>query len=995
MSRSTPSDDTSSSSDPAATAALKSATTNFDDLNQPSPDQDESAEFTPGADFAADLVETSYSGSCPQSTIAEIAAAETMFNTELNLPTVDDVKAEATALLQAEAIAQLAACAAGNGPFAKFSKVCAIIVKGISFGSVPLKINGLTFDLAAQSVSGTIDLSVLFPSAPAFDFTASPDGLTLAPTSKLTLTVKGAFSSIFGGSSPFGKLDKVVNEIGLGAIAFSIEEVQVAADPVGMSIKGIASFSGIGVGVQLIARKIDGKLRVGLLLDVPGASIMRMLQAVLGTKMASALNILQITSLRFGLAPAEFSVPEYSFQRGITLDLHAQFSKSSANPVAKVLSSALNGVELLASITFDGNTFTMKIGVPDIKISKSIQMTGINVGMVAATTPPTLRLFMQSTLAVQLKKDALQFHTEIAADLADLTASCRIVMCGTWNRAFGIPGFAIADVVGEVQVSAKSLFGALELGGTLVIGKPADAIKGKIYFRVDATTPTRNYFFGSVSTLTIGKIMELVAGVKNIPSMISKSGFPDGCTVSFAMEKTTTPSGDAVPVGIQFKGSLNFLGFKMSGQVILAPTSFLFDLQAPPLKLGPIVIARSKTNTKEGPLVHVAGSIKSALKFNCNIAGYVNTPMFQAEVAVTVTSKTFSFKLDTIFYSIIEASIEVRADVSAFNFYFMAELKTGVVKQNLVTLIEGLKTDAEAGLRKAVAKIENTKQAAIDKINSGVKCNLLEIASAMGEHAPAMLLEMGRTSATLSSADFAFLEVMAAASDLARQSEEQLIAAGVFNRLRVNARGHVELHQSESEDAEGAEQFAEEDESDDDRSEFLALEVEAHAHMNGIGKSIKKAADKAADKVDDAAQKAKAAAEQAAQRAKEAAEAQAKAALKAACDGVKAAAAASVKGAMQVAEKSIEGLQKTMAGVLSAITSALKSFDIFLTVRGQLSATNFEFGVASKIRLGSSTFEYQMTVKFSADALKTMVSKLFAQIKTYLLKKIPGLDELL
>ena len=110
---------------------------------------------------------------------------------------------------------------------------------------------------------------------------------------------------------------------------------------------------------------------------------------------------------------------------------------------------------------------------------------------------------------------------------------------------------------------------------------------------------------------------------------------------------------------------------------------------------------------------------------------------------------------------------------------------------------------------------------------------------------------------------------------------------------------------------------------------------------------------------------------------------------------MKAAAAASVKGAMAVAEKSIEGMQKTMAGVLNSLTSALKSFDVFLTVRGQLSATNFEFGVAAKIRLGDSTFDFQISVNFSVDALKSMVRELFASIKKFLLQKIPGLDKLI
>ena len=47
--------------------------------------------------------------------------------------------------------------------------------------------------------------------------------------------------------------------------------------------------------------------------------------------------------------------------------------------MAKVPSSVLNGVELMANIEFDGKQFTMKIGVPEIKISNAVQMKNINI----------------------------------------------------------------------------------------------------------------------------------------------------------------------------------------------------------------------------------------------------------------------------------------------------------------------------------------------------------------------------------------------------------------------------------------------------------------------------------------------------------------------------------------------------------------------------------------------------------------------------------------
>jgi hypothetical protein len=117
--------------------------------------------------------------------------------------------------------------------------------------------------------------------------------------------------------------------------------------------------------------------------------------------------------------------------------------------------------------------------------------------------------------------------------------------------------------------------------------------------------------------------------------------------------------------------------------------------------------------------------------------------------------------------------------------------------------------------------------------------------------------------------------------------------------------------------------------------------------------------------------------------------------LNAACEGVKTVATGTVSGVMTAAEHTLEGLRQAMAGVLNAVTAALNSFDIALTVSGQLSMNSFEFGVAAKVRLGSWTFDFQISVNFSADALKSMVRELFASIKKFLLQKIPGLDKLI
>lgn len=77
-------------------------------------------------------------------------------------------------------------------------------------------------------------------------------------------------------------------------------------------------------------------------------------------------------------------------------------------------------------------------------------------------------------------------------------------------KAFGLNALAISDVVGAVSLTARPpFFGAFDLAGTLAIGDVSDPdrIVGKIALRLDMANPTRNFFSGDVSKLTIGSIL--------------------------------------------------------------------------------------------------------------------------------------------------------------------------------------------------------------------------------------------------------------------------------------------------------------------------------------------------------------------------------------------------------------------------------------------------------------------------------------------------------
>jgi hypothetical protein len=58
------------------------------------------------------------------------------------------------------------------------------------------------------------------------------------------------------------------------------------------------------------------------------------------------------------------------------------------------------------------------------------------------------------------------------------------------------------------------------VGGTLTLGQypttatnTAQSITGSVYVNIDLQTPTNNWFYGSVTSLTIGNFMGIMFGV--------------------------------------------------------------------------------------------------------------------------------------------------------------------------------------------------------------------------------------------------------------------------------------------------------------------------------------------------------------------------------------------------------------------------------------------------------------------------------------------------
>lgn len=171
------------------------------------------------------------------------------------------------------------------------------------------------------------------------------------------------------------------------------------------------------------------------------------------------------------------------------------------------------------------------------------------------------------------------------------------MMIGDWVGAFGIQRLTISNVMGEIGVTIRPPWLAvLALGGTIRIGDVNDPspIVGKLYFRIDTTDPTQNYFFGSVEQLTFGNIFTKILGVNvNLPSFLASTGF-NFAMISYAqIDVAATAYMDFIPAGFRFSGQVNLFGKTASCTVVVSPSKFRFEFEFFSLSWGILNLYRS------------------------------------------------------------------------------------------------------------------------------------------------------------------------------------------------------------------------------------------------------------------------------------------------------------------------------------------------------------------------------------------------------------------
>lgn len=331
-----------------------------------------------------------------------------------------------------------------------------------------------------------------------------------------------------------------------------------------------------------------------------------------------------------------------SFPVGLSLQATFTFNSAGTNPIFIMLSSILKKSYIL-TLSFSEILVSFSLTVSPFELNRSLVWKNIKLFSRVLLKLPKVEFGLSATFAVllpTLSTDNFDFNA--SATFLPLTESIIIAlsMIGSWASAFGFPKLTISNVIGSVGLMALPpwIF-MIGLGGTASFGDISlPSITGSLYFQINVQDPRLNYFFGSLSGVTIGNVCKDILGLIDtaaIPNFLSDMGFGKLAT-SFATVSQRTPNGDTVPQGFFFQGAVNVLGYQGSMILILNVESkhFKFSIDLDSFNLGFLKVQRGSSDAS-GPRLLIDLNIGSRT-FDAVVQGYVKVPILNIFLRVEV-----------------------------------------------------------------------------------------------------------------------------------------------------------------------------------------------------------------------------------------------------------------------------------------------------------------------------------------------------------------------
>ena len=500
-------------------------------------------------------------------------------------------------------------------------------------------------------------------------------------------------------------------------------------------ISGIPSLSGFSLGEisAIIVKKASETVHIIEAIELPSNNLANFLkQLVPSVSFDSIPFINQDLDINLVLSPKTLPNIKLFGEKFRDLDIFKGFSfqsrlsfpsTCSLDPFCLVARYLLNTDSFnLHGVIANPNQFILHATVDDISLGSSLTISeagieiqvddsrGISVGIVGV---------------IELTSPSLSFQSRVFFSTITSEVVLETTMSGCWENAFGITILDICNLHASVAFAAGSTLSGFSLGGQVRVGKQScgRVITATGYIGINAVTPAENYYYANVnSSITIPSLFEVFCITISLPRPLAETGFPDGFRSSFSLTGKELPHIPlTIPQGFHFNGTLNILGLRLHGDMVVSPSEGVNGtVELPALNVGGLLrMYKSSSERNKGPIFRVVVHAPSA-RVNLEASGYLSTLGISLETNMRITNDFYEFSFSGCMLGLFEADLYVRAPYGPFSspsFQVRGSFKSDLFSQ-LEDLIEDVMEKTADVASKAVDEAQNFLNGRVSDLRS-------------------------------------------------------------------------------------------------------------------------------------------------------------------------------------------------------------------------------------------------------------------------------------
>ena len=279
------------------------------------------------------------------------------------------------------------------------------------------------------------------------------------------------------------------------------------------------------------------------------------------------------------------------------------------------------------------------------------------------------------------------------------TLTLELAMRGCWKKVFNLP-VDVCDIFTSVDLSPNPPFvTGLAVGGSIKLGKPScGSIESKVYVGIDTLRPENNYFYTSVSRLTLQTFINLFCVGIQLPSFLGDTGYNRGCNISYAKVPIYLPAIELrIPAGFYFSGGMSLLGVSAFAELKYNPPSeFFINATLSPISLSILSIYRSSNDHTNGPFFEASFTTEEV---SIRGAGYISVLGISTSVDLEISSDKFAFTITGDIFGLLRAKLTVSTtsvtDILSGEFRVYAVIESNILDQINAAIAESFKTTAD------------------------------------------------------------------------------------------------------------------------------------------------------------------------------------------------------------------------------------------------------------------------------------------------------------